>query len=83
MILAIIIYRLINSDLEVLPFSFSASTSTPPDSVPSTPRQDRPSVRHSFNRDLVLAEKKTSFLVTAVALSLFYMTLKQRMWALI
>jgi hypothetical protein len=45
------------SDLEVLPLSFSASTSTSPDSVPLTPRQDRPTVHHAFNRELALAEK--------------------------
>ena len=46
-----------NLDLEILPLSFSASTSTPLDSVPPTPRQDRPTVHHAFNRELALAEK--------------------------
>ena len=43
------------SDVEL---SFSASTSTPPDSVPPIPRQDRTTVHHAFNRELALAEKE-------------------------
>ena len=38
--------------------SFPASTSTLLNSVPLTPRQDRPTVHHAFNRELALAEKE-------------------------
>jgi len=47
-----------NSDLEIpLSPSSSASTSTPLNSVPPVPQQDRPTVHLAFNRELALAEK--------------------------
>ena len=50
-----------NLDLEIpCSLSFAVTpTSTLPHSVPSTPRQDRPTVHHAFNRELALAEKES------------------------
>jgi hypothetical protein len=47
-----------NSELRILSSSFPVSPSTPVNSVPPTPRQDRPTVHHAFNRELALAEKE-------------------------
>ena len=49
-----------NSDSPILSLSFPTSTSisTSFDSTPPTPRQDRPTVHHAFNRELALAEKR-------------------------